>query len=309
MSAIVALSVLVSSFWLTFLMIPPIISFSFKKGLLDAPGASELKAHKAPVPYLGGIGIFLGFFIPAAFIRFVLRGPGELSVIFICSLSLSVLGALDDHKNIRPKIRLLGQLAIACATVLFLIKAGKHFPFGYPGILMMIFFIIATINSVNLLDGLDGLAGGAMSISLAGFSIIFFLKGDPAFMLLALALLGATCGFLPYNFNPAKVFMGDNGSIFLGYLISVFAIRASSGSPVLFFITLALIGLPVVDTSTAVIRRFLKRKPLMKGDRDHLYDRLMGTGLSVKKTVLICYGIQIFLVSCSLLGLRGLRLI
>lgn len=289
--------VIAVSFAVAFALIPGIISYSNRKRLLDDPKGDSLKIHKAPTPTLGGVGIFGGF-VASLLLASIMSGNGGYAWVLICSVVIVGLGIWDDLKNIKPYIRFAVQMFVAGLTVYTGLKVDT-FPMLYVAIPLTAVYILGSINSINLFDGLDGLAGGVVSISLTGFSILFYTKGDATYMVLSLALLGGILGFLPYNFNPASIFMGDNGSTLLGYILSVLAIKASSVPYDLesFMIPIVLIGLPIIDTATAITRRLLKGRPVFAGDRSHIYDQLVDAGLSVKQTALICYSMQLFLVA------------
>jgi len=289
------------SFLITLSLIPLLISFSIKKKLYDDPKGDELKVHPIPIPYLGGIGILIGYMVPFLFFLVACEHTEKLWVILMGGILIIILGMWDDMKNISPFIRLSWQLLVALLTIYLGVRIGT-FSAYYLTIPITVVYILGSINSLNLIDGLDGLAGGVISISLIGFCLLFYFQGKPIYLVISLAMLGAVLGFLPYNFNPAKIFLGDNGSTFLGYMIAILAVNASTKPYDLtsFFVSLFLIGLPIIDTASAIIRRWLGQRPIFGGDRSHIYDWLAGRGFSVKKTVLICYSIQILLVSSGI---------
>jgi UDP-GlcNAc:undecaprenyl-phosphate GlcNAc-1-phosphate transferase len=289
------------SFLISFLLMPSIISFSREKGFFDDPRDNGLKLHRRPIPFLGGIGIFAGFIVPVIFFYDAGMLSTEFIGIIIGSVVIIGLGVWDDLRNVHPFVRLGGQLLAAGLTIFFGLRINT-FPLPYVAVPLTLIYILGSINSVNLFDGLDGLAGGVVSISLIGFSVFFYLQGNNSYTLLSLSLLGAVLGFLGYNFNPARIFMGDNGSTFLGYMLAVLAINASSKpyAFVLFLVPLMLIGLPVIDTVMAIVRRLLNGKPVFIGDRSHLYDQLVDRGFTVRRAVSICYALQAAFVACSL---------
>lgn len=285
-----------ASFIITFASMPMIISLSVKKGYFDNPG-DALKVHEKPIPYLGGLGIFGGFMLPLLFLCFAPGSPGEFMGILLGGLVIVGLGTWDDLKNLKPSIRLAGQLLAAMVAVYFGIKINT-FPSYYVAVPLTAFCIVGSVNAVNLFDGLDGLAGGVVAITLAGFSVVFYSQGNIPYLLVSLALLGSVSGFLPHNFNPARIFMGDNGSTFLGYMVALMAVKACR-EPYdlkLFAASMLLIGLPVIDTAAAAARRFLKGRPVFVGDRSHIYDRMVDRGLSVRQTALLCYALQAVIV-------------
>jgi UDP-GlcNAc:undecaprenyl-phosphate GlcNAc-1-phosphate transferase len=305
MSAVHFGVVFVISFFITYSLIPWLISFSIKRKLYDDPKGDELKVHEIPIPYLGGIGIFIGFIIPFLFFFRIYEDTQKLWGILIGGILIIILGMWDDMKNISPFIRLSWQLLVVLITLYLGVRIGT-FSSYYLTIPITIVYILGSINSLNLIDGLDGLAGGVISISLIGFCLLFYFQGKHVYSVISLGILGSILGFLPYNFSPAKIFLGDNGSTFLGYMIAILAVNASTKPYDLtsFFVPLFLIGLPIIDTTSAILRRLLKRRPLFGGDRSHIYDWLVSKGFSVKKTVLICYSMQALLVSGGLILFR-----
>lgn len=291
------LFVIIASFFITFSLMPKIISFSIKKKFFDDPKGDALKVHKTPIPYLGGVGIFISFIASLLSLYIANKISTDFLGVLLGSILIISLGLWDDLKNVKPTVRLGGQLFAIGLTIYFGYKINT-FPFYYISVPLTIIYILGSINSVNLFDGLDGLAGGVVSISLIGFCLLFYIQGNDTYLIISLGLLGAILGFIPYNFNPARIFMGDNGSTFLGYMLAVLAINVSHKSYdiALFVIPILLIGLPIIDTASAIIRRYLKGRPIFIGDRSHIYDQLVDKGYSVKKAVLICYTIQAFFV-------------
>jgi UDP-GlcNAc:undecaprenyl-phosphate GlcNAc-1-phosphate transferase len=166
---------------------------------------------------------------------------------------------------------------------------------GFVAIPLTVFYIVGAINAVNMFDGLDGLAAGIASFSLAGFSYLYFTRADFVDGCLALILIGSLSGFLIFNFHPARIFMGNNGSAFLGYILAVFAIQAAHGNRSVISIlgSIFLVGLPVLDAGVAILRRAIAGKPIYLGDRSHIYDQLVDKGFTVRQTALFCYTLQL----------------
>ena len=294
---------LIISFLITYLAIPKIITFASKKNLRDIPYGDSLKIHQKPIPNIGGVGIFFGF-LGALIIGLLLavQGHRELWGIIAGSLVVLSLGLWDDAKNISPYIRFAGQTLAALILVFAGIKVNV-IPVNYITVLLTIFYVLGAINAVNLLDGLDGLASGVTIIISLGFLILSVHQGNPLGMLLSLALMGSVLGFLPYNFNPASIFMGNSGSAFLGFILAALTISFTNKpyDVVWFIIPILIMGVPVFDTTLAIIRRYKNKRPLFTGDRSHFYDQLMDKGLSVRQTVLVCYGIQVVFVGVGIL--------
>ena len=279
---------------------------SFKYHLYDNPAGDTLKIHQKLIPYLGGMGIFIGFGagLTLACLLHQISGLQAMGLI-LGSIIILFLGFWDDlkWKNVgRPVIKLFCQFIAGFIIVFILIKIGVNFNFSiYPILAALIagFYIVGAMNAMNMQDGMDGLAGGLTVISVIGFFILSSLENNIFSSVLSLSLLGGIIGFLIYNWHPTSIFMGDNGSHFLGFSLAVLAI-IFTGHPIYnlkqFIGPILIIGLPVIDTAWTIIRRLIKGKSPFQGDRGHLYDRLYQKGLSIKKTVLICYGIQIIIV-------------
>jgi UDP-GlcNAc:undecaprenyl-phosphate GlcNAc-1-phosphate transferase len=285
---------IILSFTGSFLLLYKLIPVSVNLGFCDNPAGDALKIHKNPIPYTGGIGIYAAFLITVGgfFSIFRYQLTGEIMGIILCGGLIIGLGLWDDKKNVNPKLRLVLQIAISGITVMTSLMFFKASVFVLLPVLIV--YLVGSINSVNLFDGLDGLAGGAVAISLAGLGYIFYLQNDFLYLSISLALLGALLAFLIFNFNPATVFLGDNGSTFLGYMLAILAINTvrKADSLVPLFLTVLFVGLPVVDTAFAIIRRAIKRRPIFVGDRSHIYDLMVINGLSIKQAVLLCYLLQ-----------------
>lgn len=300
-----------TSFIVALILTPWLKNLAIKYRLFDEPSKDELKIHKKPIPYLGGIGIFLGFTI-SLIIAYLLDQISEWQTVGIIlgSAVIISLGLWDDFKGekaLNPILRLLLQFLAGFLIVFILIKIGINFNLSISPLVATIvaaFYIIGAMNALNMEDGIDGLAGGLTVISLIGFFILSSLGNNILPLILSLSLLGGTIGFLIYNWHPASIFMGDNGSHFLGFCLAVLAIIFTS-HPVYnlkqFIGPILIIGLPVIDAAWAIIRRSIKGKSPFQGDRGHLYDRLHQKGLSIKKTVLFCYGIQIIIVGIGVI--------
>lgn len=296
--------------WMAFLLTVLLVFLSKKLAdqlhICDNPETS-LAIHERPVPYLGGLGIFLAVFaaLMVSFF-FISREINLLSLssVLIGGLLAFSLGLWDDlkwkgtRKNYRPSAKFILQVVVSGVISIVLIVGGlsiKIIPIEIIGTLLVIFYIFGGMNAVNMQDGLDGLAAGLVAISTAGFAGLSILTGNPLGLMLSLSSLGAALGFLVYNFHPASVFMGDSGSHFLGFIVAALAIIFTSRPYDLrwFIGPILIIGFPVADAAWAVGRRFLQGKKLFQGDRKHFYDRIIQKGISVRRTVLVCYLIQL----------------
>ncbi len=271
-------------------------------GIVDYPDGN-LKVHKEPIPYLGGLSIYISFLIALAIvIEFDQRVLGLL----LGSTLVMFLGLLDDLKAIEPWIKIIGQLL----AIAVLIKSGIIidiiFLTDLQNIILTIFWVLTVTNAFNIIDIMDGLAGGIGSISLLFLVIISYFNKQYFISILASALFGALIGFLRYNFVPAKIYLGDSGSLFLGFVLASLSMIASYSednklallSPILLF------ALPLFDVTYVVILRLLKKKSPFRGSRDHYAVRMRIYGISVKKIVLLSYLISMVLSIASLFNIK-----
>ncbi len=285
---------------LSLALTPVMKKISIKYKVFDRPEDS-LKIHRKPVAYLGGLAIFLAFlmgmlmaaryWIPGSIYRIVVGIIGGGGIVF-------ALGLLDDWRGFKVSYRFLGQILAALILILVGVKLG-FIPLLAVSVPLTIFYVVGACNALNLLDGLDGLAGGVAAICSLGFLILGGISGNLLVMILALALMGSILGFLPYNFHPASIFMGDAGSGFLGFILATLAVLCTSRPYNLawFLAPLLILGIPIFDTAVAIGRRALNRRPLFSGDRSHFYDLMMKKGISHRNTVLIIYGIGFLLMA------------
>ncbi len=302
--------------WLaTDLLIPFVTKAAYKLGRVDEPDAR--KVHTVPIPRLGGIAIFLGFCIAVATIELLTPGPlfprtGPFMGLLVGGGLIFLLGIVDDLKPLPAKFKFLVQIGAAAVAVYLGVRIEVlSNPFGGMFILpvylvygLTVFWLVGITNTINLIDGLDGLAGGVTLIAASTTALIAIQTRQPALALLSLALVGSTIGFLRYNWNPAKIFMGDSGSLFLGFTlaaISVVGLLKVAATAAL-LVPILILGVPIFDTAFAIIRRALQRRPIFSPDRGHLHHRLLGLGFSQRRAVLIIYAI------CLLLGGTALTL-
>ncbi len=286
------------AFGISLLSTPPVKNLAYKIGAIDVPKDSR-RVHKKPIPRLGGLAIFFGFLIS---ILFFAKLDTQMRGFLIGSLLIVIVGIIDDVKQLRASVKLVAQVVAAVIVALSdirIIAVSVPYMFSDVGILPLgslsipitILWIVGVTNAVNLIDGLDGLAVGVSSIATFSLFFIAILAGEPTVAILTAALAGACLGFLPYNFNPAKIFMGDTGSMFLGYALSVICIEGlfKGYAIISFIIPFLILGLPIFDTLSAIVRRIKNKQPIMSPDRGHLHHRLMDMGLSQKQTVAILY--------------------
>ncbi|UOQ87055.1 MraY family glycosyltransferase [Gracilibacillus salinarum] len=284
---------LLISLLLTILLTPLVIKLAVKTGIVDQP--NNRKVHKKLMPRLGGLAIFGSFAI--TYLLFIDRTI-EIWPIFAGGLIITAVGIVDDVKQISPKAKLLGQLLAALVTVLGGIQIDfvtlpfiDRVEFGFWAIPITIVWIIGVTNAINLIDGLDGLAAGVSSIAVFTISVFAVAMGNYLIALIGFILLGSTVGFLLFNFHPAKIFMGDTGSLFLGYMISVLAVSGLFKNVAMFslLVPIIILAVPIIDTSFAIIRRVVNNKPLSSPDKLHLHHCLLRLGFSHRQTVLLIY--------------------
>ena len=287
------------------LCITPVIKMIAKHvGAMDIP--NERKVHKVPMPRLGGLSIFFGFLL-----GYMLFGEQSIVMnsILIASFVVILIGVFDDIKPLKASVKFIGQLVAACIIVFYgniilrdVSAFGIYIDFGYFSIPFTIFFILGCINCMNLIDGLDGLAAGISSIYFATVGIIAIMQGKFGLdFLLTFIMLGSTLGFLVHNFNPATIFMGDSGSMFLGLIISVIALLGFKNVTMTsLIIPLLLLAIPILDTIFAIIRRTLKGEKISTPDKYHIHHQLLKRNLSQRQTVLAIYVINILFAIASI---------
>lgn len=289
------------------LFTPPVRSLALRLGAVDRPGGRRV--NRSPVPRMGGLAISLGFlaaapaFCPADGPVFGLLGGALLIVL---------MGAVDDLRDLRPWTKLLAQsaaalLAVRSGVVLGAVStlSGASLALPYPlAAAMTVLWIVACTNAVNLIDGLDGLAVGVSAIGSLSMLIVALAVSAPAVAVLLAALNGACLGFLPYNRSPARIFMGDAGSQFLGYALGVLSVMGllKFHTLVSFFVPLLALSVPLADTAFAVFRRLVRGQSPFQADRGHIHHRLLDLGLSQKQAVAVLYGLS------SLQGLAAVLL-
>ncbi|MBQ3297180.1 MAG: undecaprenyl/decaprenyl-phosphate alpha-N-acetylglucosaminyl 1-phosphate transferase [Bacilli bacterium] len=277
-------------------------------GALDVPRTEEghRHIHKKITPKLGALGIFLAFLF-----GYMLFGEQSVRMnsILIGSFIIILTGIIDDVRPIRASYKILGHLVAAMVIVFYggillnnITAFGFTFDFGILAYPITILFIIACTNIINLIDGLDGLSGGICTIFFITIAIIGFYQGRAGslVMVLTLIMLGSTLGFLLHNFYPAKIFAGDCVT-FLGFIIAVITLLEFKGPALIsFFVPVTILGIPILDTLFAIIRRLLKGQPPFKADKEHLHHQLLGMNFSQRTTVLIIYAINILFAAASI---------
>lgn len=302
------------SFAVSLLVTPYIARLAFKIGAVDRP--NKRKIHDTIMPRLGGLAVYLGFTASALLL---LPSQARLGGILLGGTVILLLGIIDDIFDIPPKLKLLGQIVAAgivvySGTIVHFINnpfdGYLYFDTPWISVPVTIFWIVAVTNAVNLIDGLDGMASGVSVIALFTFAIISYQVGQSAVSLLAIILAGAVLGFLRYNFFPAKIFLGDSGSMFLGFMISVLSVQGllKGVTLVAFVVPIVVLGVPIFDTVFAIFRRYREHKPIFEADKKHIHHRLLNRGLSHRQTVLVIYCISLFFSLSALLMLRNVNL-
>lgn len=296
---------------------PYTIKVAEKVGAVDIP-KDKRRMHKRTIPKFGGPAVILGFFISVVYLLIVMSIEGSINLfteeqygfkligIFLGIVAIAITGIIDDIKTIKPLTKLTGQLIAAIIVVAFGVRIEHiDIPFLYMvglndvfSSILTVIWIVGVTNAINLTDGLDGLSSGITLISCISLLIIFALNASPIIAIVIItALIGALSGFLPYNFSPAKTFIGEAGSNFLGFMLSVVSILgvAKTYTAVVIVLPVIVLGLPIFDVILAIFRRLIKGKSLkavFQADKGHLHHRLVARGFSQKQAVLILYGIS-----------------
>ncbi len=295
-----------TTFLISYLLMYINMPLSKHLGAIDVPNEKR-RIHKLPTPRMGALSIFLSFLI-----GYMIFGQPSIQMnsILISSFILVIIGMFDDIKPIPNRYKLIAQIVAALITVFyggFLLKEidafGLNIHFGLMAYPITLFFIVGAINCINFIDGMDGLSGGLTSIYFLTVGIIAtaFGRFSGLDVLLCFVTLGATLGYLKHNFHPAKIFMGDGGSMFLGYIIAIVALigykNVTFGS---MLVPLTLLAIPILDTLLAIIRRLLKKKSPMTPDKGHLHFQIYKYNGSETKTVLIIYAIDLFFAAITI---------
>ena len=286
----------VCSALVSYTMTPPVRLLAFRIGAIDIP-LDARRMHKKPTPRIGGLAMFAGFMVAT----FVFCDPSsELYALWIGGAILVILGIIDDIFRLSAWIKLLVQLCVAGIAVCFGVLIdhvtlfGFMIEFGYFSIPITILWIVGLSNAINLIDGLDGLACGVSAITAVSVFTVMLITGDYTSALLTAILIGACLGFLPYNRNPARIFMGDTGSLFLGYTLSVISVQGlfKLHTVLSFLVPFSIFALPILDTLVAIVRRLCHWQSPFHPDRGHLHHRLVDMGFSHKEAVRILYAIS-----------------
>lgn len=303
------------------LVTPWVRRLAFRVNACVEPGGRHI--HSSRIPRLGGLAVVIAFLLPlillasteSAVAQILLSRPWLLTGLVCGSLMMVTLGIVDDIRGVRAATKLWVQ----CATGLFAFACGFriesiHLPllgsldFGLFSVFVTVFWIVAITNALNLIDGLDGLAAGIAFFACVTNIIVSALNGSVLVTLLSVCLAGAILGFLLYNFNPASIFMGDTGSMFLGFVLaltSMYGASVKSSTTVAILVPILALGLPILDTTFALLRRFLERRPLFSPDRGHIHHQLLALGITHRRAVLILYAVSLSMAAGSILVATG----
>ncbi len=295
-----------AAFLLSFLLTPAVRVLAFGLGAVDVP-KDDRRIHKTPVPLIGGLAIYISFSV----VSFIFLGfsPPAVTVI-LGGLMLVTLGMFDDVYELHPLFKLAIQtlvavLAVSAGIVIQSVDFfGITFELGASAYPATVIWIVALTNAFNLIDGLDGLACGVCSISCFSLFVISAMMENESIAILSAVLFGASCGFLPYNFNPAKIFLGDTGAYFIGYGLAVISVCGLSGTDGTLPFTLAVtvFALPLFDTAFAFCRRICRGRNPFKPDKRHLHHRLLDCGLTQRQTVFALYAVNALFGLISVIG-------
>lgn len=283
---------------ISFVLTPFIRQLAFKIGTVDYP--SHRRVNEEPMPTAGGLAIYLTFFFCIFFLQ-----PVQLSEavdLFVAGTIIIITGLIDDKTELSPKAKMLGILIAAIYIVIRNDLTVSYFTLPFFGLINIpawigfpatIIWILAITNAINLVDGLDGLASGISIIALSTMGLVsFFFLGANSYLatILIYTMVGSILGFLPWNFYPAKIYLGDTGALFLGFMISAFSLYSLKNVTIIsLLIPIVILGIPITDTIYAMIRRKLNKEPISTADKHHMHHRMMALGLSHRQTVLFIY--------------------
>lgn len=296
----------------TWAVMPVVKRLALRHQWVDKP-SEDRKIHSRPIPYVGGIAIVIGACVGLCYFVGVSVGwPGAIAeqvylpplVLVVGALAMAVVGAYDDVNGLDFEYKFIFQIVMVSILIdsgfqieqLPLPLAGGAVELGWMSVPVTMVWVVGVINAVNLLDGMDGLAAGTSLITFGSLAVTFAVTGLLANLALVLVVAGALVAFLYYNFNPASVFMGDCGSLFIGFVLATYSLTGSAqaNSLMAFMLPLLAMGVPVLDTGLSILRRFIEERPLFSPDRDHIHHRLSRRfGLTHRGTVIVIYLINL----------------
>lgn len=285
----------------TMIMIPPLIALAVRYGFVDKP--NQRKVHTKTIPRIGGLAFFLGAVLP---ILLWLEPSRQAIAFWLGGSTIVLFGLVDDRLELGYRVKLIGQILGSLIVVMYggiqvvnmpALMGGENLPM-YVSVPLTVFMVVSVTNAVNFSDGLDGLAGGVVLASLAGIAVMGFESEKIAIAVIAVTLVGSILGFLQFNSHPARLFMGDGGSQFLGFSLAVLAIWLTQGEYSAYAVSLPLllIGLPLIDIVMVTLHRKLDGKSAFEPDKTHFHHRMLSLGLDHMEAVLVIYLLQIGLV-------------
>ena len=294
------------AFVVSYILTPYLARVGKKQNMVDLP--DHRKVHEEAIPNLGGIVIFFGFLLS---LLFIVQIEGQVKTLMVGGVIILLLGIVDDIADLSPKHKFIIQMIPALIVIIynsdlinsFIVNQLKSLDLlGYLLYPVLIFWIVGVTNSINLIDGLDGLACGVSIITLITFFVLGLNQNFETLNLISIALAGSMLAFLKFNFYPSKIFLGDSGSTFSGFMLaSIGALWVLKSENVFFiFIPIIILALPIFDTLFAILRRYRGHRPIFQADKGHLHHRLLARGLSHKNAVLLLWGIS---ATCSIIAL------
>lgn len=306
-----------TAFGLSLAFTPLAIWIAPKIGAMDIPKDNR-RMHDHPMPRFGGMAIYIAVVVT---LIIFLRGQEHLDAILIGGTLIYLLGVIDDLKGIGAHIKFTAEILVAC--LMFAMNLRIRFIANYFGegnmyfgsvvcFIVTVLWIVGITNTINLIDGLDGLAAGVAAIACLSIAYVAYIHGDRYGMLVVclgiISVAGGALGFLPYNFYPAKIFMGDGGSLFLGFMIAILSVVGplKRSTLIAVVVPVMVLGIPIFDTFFAIFRRVVNRRPIMEADKGHLHHRLMRSGYGQRRAVLMIYGISAIMGMAAVLVSREL---
>ncbi len=298
-------------------MTPIAIAIAPKIGAMDIPKDNR-RMHEKPMPRFGGLAVFMGTTVA---LTFFLYGNEKIMAALIGGTLIYGLGVVDDIRDLDARWKFLGQLAVAVLMYYMGLRIEFISNYGGEGILrfgvvisflVTILWITGITNTINLVDGLDGLATGIAAIAALSIAYVAYINGDRYGFLVVcsamLAVAGSAIGFLPFNFYPARIFLGDSGAQFLGFMIAALSVVSpmKRSTVVALVVPVLVLGIPIFDTFFAIVRRMINRKPIMQADKGHLHHHLMASGYGQRRAVLMLYGISAIMGMAAVLVSREL---
>ena len=281
------------------IMTPISIKLAPKIGAMDIPKDTR-RMHQKPIPRFGGLAIYVGTMVP---LLIFLHESRQVLVVMLGGTLIYALGVLDDFFDLPAKLKFCWQTAVAILMYAMGLRidliGSLHWQLATAScFIITVLWLVGITNTINLIDGLDGLAAGVAAIASLSVAYVAYIHGNKYGVMIVcvalMALAGASIGFLPFNFNPAKTFMGDGGSLFLGFMLASMSVVGPlrKSTLIALIVPVMVLGIPILDTFLAIVRRLLNHRPIMEADKGHLHHRLMASGMGQRRVVLMIYGIS-----------------